>query len=437
VGAQFLDVIQWLDNSNDTLVYRFPIHDQAITDQSKVIVREGQAAVFISQGQMSDVFAPGTYTLNTPNTPIMSFFQTIAYSFNNPFKGDILFVSTRQFTNNGWGTQNAFPLRDPELGRVQVRAFGTYAFRITDPATFIRQIVGTDGLFTTDEITGHLKKEVVQKLSSSISKSGIPVYDLVSNYGDIGQQVCEEINPEFNTELGISLTRLTIGNISLPKAIQEAIDTRTKMGILGDLNDYTKLKSAEAIETAAANPGIGGAGVGMGVGLGMGNLMAGQMAQATAAPPPAATPPPIAKLHYHGPAGQAQLTADEIAARVMADRAGSHRVWSAGWPDWKSWSDVPEVAAKVPPAAAAPPPMPPPPAAVTYHYHGDAGSGQKSLAEVVALVSASPDGKHHVWQDGWDGWKEAKSVDSIASKLSAGPPPPPGSGGGGPPAPPA
>jgi membrane protease subunit (stomatin/prohibitin family) len=444
-SAQFLDVIQWLDDSNDTLVYRFPIHDQAITDQSKVIVREGQAAVFISGGQMSDVFAPGTYTLDTPNTPITSFFKTIAYGMENPYKGDILFVSTRQFTDNGWGTQNPFMLRDPEFGPVRIRAFGSYAFRVTDPAKFVRQVVGTDGLFTTDEITGHLKKRLVSALSTAIGQSGVPVLDLVANYESMAEQVREQINPKFSEALGVSLTDLIIGNISLPKEVEEALDSRSKMGILGNINAYTQLKSADAIGVAAANPGMAGAAMGMGVGFGMGNAVAQQMggsagqfnpqtgmSPAAAAPPP---PPVAATLHYNGPSGQAELSADEILKRIAADRDGNHMVWAAGWSGWKAWTDVPELADKLPPAPPAAPGPPPAPSATVYHHHDGSTQTEVSLDELVALIRADPDGTHNLWADGWSGWKAAKDVPEVVSALQAGSPPPPPSGG--PPPPPA
>jgi membrane protease subunit (stomatin/prohibitin family) len=439
-AAQFLDVIQWLDASSDTIVYRFPIHDQAITDQSKLIVREGQAAVFLAGGQMSDVFAPGTYTLNTPNTPILSFFQTIAYNMQNPYKGDVLFVSTRQFTNNGWGTQNPFMLRDAEFGPVRIRAFGSYAFRVTDPATFVRQVVGTDGLFTTAEIDGHLKKRVVSALSTAIGKSGVPVLDLVTSYESLAANARAQINPEFESSLGVTLTDLTVGNISLPKEVEEALDNRSKMGILGDLNAYTQLKSADAIEAAARNPGLAGAGVGMGVGFGMGQTVGRQMAGSfdpqVGLRPQAPPPPTQPRLHYHGASGQAELTVEEIVQRVQADRHGSHQLWSPGWPGWRSWSDVPEVASRL--AAPPPPPgaPPPPPAAIRFHYHGDAGQKELGLPELVSLVRASPDGTHHVWAQGWTGWRPARELPEVQAALREGPPPPPGAPPGGPPPPP-
>lgn len=446
--AQFLDVIQWLDDSNNTLVYRFPVYDQAITDQSKVIVREGQAAVFVAEGQLSDVFAPGTYTLDTPNAPIRAFFRTIAYGMNNPYKGDILFVSTRQFTDQGWGTQNPFMLRDAEFGPVRVRAFGSFAFRVNDPAAFIRQIVGTDGLFTTDEITGHLKKRLVSSFASAIGQAKIPVLDLAANYDDLGEQIRDRISPKFEEDYGLTLTNLTIANISLPKEVEEALDNRSKMGILGDLNAYTKLKAADSMEAAASNPGMGGAGVGLGMGVGMGGAMGQMMGNAMGGggggnfnpqqgmqgPPPT---PAAATFHYNGPSGQAQLSAADIAQRIAADRTANHMVWAAGWPGWKSWKDVAEIAGMVPPPAAAPSAPPPPPGAapqVVFHYHGPSGQGQKSAAEIAKLLAAEPDATHHVWREGFDGWKPAADVPEIqAAAKPAGPPPPPA--GGPPPAP--
>jgi len=447
--SQFLEVIEWLDDSNDTIVYRFPVFNQKITDKSKLVVREGQAAVFISEGQLSDVFGPGTYSLDTRNAPIVSFFQSIAYKLNYPYKGDVYFINTKIFRENRWGTANPFMMRDAEFGPVRVRAFGIYSFRVTDPATFLRQVVGTDGLFTTDEINGQLKRQVVSGLATAIGQARIPVLDLAANYMDLGDSIRDKLNPRFVESYGITLANFTIENISLPPEVEKALDTRSKMGVLGDLNAYTQLKAADAIQTAAANPGIGGAGIGMGVGFGMGNAMGGMMGNAMNQPQggafnphagmqggPAPAPPPLPqeqRLHYNGPSGQAQLTPAEIAQRVAADRSGNHMVWAPGWPAWKAWTDTPEVASLVPPAPAAPPPIPG--ADTRFHYHGPAGQGELSVAEIVAAVKAEPDAAHNVWKAGFDGWRPAKDVPEIAAALSAGPPAPPPSGA--PPPPPA
>lgn len=429
-AAQLLEVIEWLDDSKNTIVWRFPVFNQAITDNSKLVVREGQAGVFQAEGRLSDVFGPGTYNLDTRNKPILQFFSSIAYSLNNPYKGDVYFVSTRQFTDNGWGTATPIMMRDAEFGPVRIRAYGIYSFRVTNPATFIRQIVGTDGLFTTDEITGQLKRKLVSGLADTIGQAKIPVLDLAANYMDLADKIRDRLNPEFGTSYGITLTDFTIQSVSLPEEVEKALDTRTKMGVLGNLDQYAKLQMAESIKDAAKNPGLGGAGIGMGVGFGMGNQIGNMMGQAAGAPaqfnpnagmmgpPPPPPPPTAANYHYNGPTGQAQLSARDVAARISGDPAADHMVWMAGWAGWKSWREVPEIAGQV----AAPPP-PPPPVVAKYHYNGPSGAGEKSLGEIVALVQANPAGPHHVWQAGWPAWKSAAEVPEIASNL--GPPPPP------------
>lgn len=427
--AQFLDVIQWLDDTDDTIVYRFPTFDSAITANSKLIVREGQAAVFVSEGTLSDVFGPGTYTLDTRNAPIVSFFQSITYALEYPYKGEIYFINTKQFRENKWGTANPFMMRDAEFGPVRVRAFGIYSYRVTDPATFLRQVVGTDGLFTTDEINGQLKRKLVSGLADTIGEAKIPVLDLAAKYMDLGDLIRDRMLSAFEEAYGITLTDMTIENISLPPEVEKALDQRTKMGVLGNLDQYTKMKAAEALETAAGNQGIGGAGVGMGVGFGMGNMMGNMMGTPSGGHPPAApsSPPPLPQapsFHYNGPEGQSQLSASDIAAKVQENRGATHMIWATGWPEWKSWKDVPEIAGQVPPELS-PPPAPPTVSSVVYHYNGPAGEGKKSMEELVAIIRADATGAHNVWQQGWDNWKAARDVAEIQQALDEGPPPPP------------
>ncbi len=434
--AQFLDVIEFLDNSNDTLVWRFPVFNQAITDNSKVVVREGQAAVFIAEGKLSDVFAPGTYTVNTPNSPMTGFFQSIAYGLNYPYKGDILFVSTRQFTDNGWGTPNPIMMRDAEFGPIRVRAFGIFAFRVTDPAVFIKNVVGTDGLFTTDEIRNQLKQKLIAGLASAIGELKIPVLDLAQHYMDLGDKIRDRLNGGFQSTYGITITDLSISNISLPPEVEKALDARTKMGVLGNLDAYAKLQAAEAIPEAARNTGLGGAGVGLGVGMGMGGMMgqafagaAGQggtfnpvTGQMGAAPPP---PPGASLYHYNGPGGQAQLPLAQVVERVAANRGAAHHLWQPGWAAWKGWQEVAEVASALPPvpppAPAGPPPIPG--ANVSFHVHGAGLSGEKTAAEIAAIVRGGV--AVSVWKTGFDGWKPAADVPEIAAAMNAGGPPPP------------
>lgn len=444
-GAQLLDVLEWLDDTNNTLVFRFPIFNQAITDKSKLVVREGQAAVFISEGQLSDVFGPGTYTLDTRNAPIAAFFKSIAYGLNNPYKGDVYFVSTRQFTDNKWGTANPFMLRDAEFGPVRIRAFGIYTYRITDPGRFLKQVVGTDGLFTTDEINGQLKRKLVSLVAEAIGQSKLAVLDIASNYGSLGDTIREKVNPTFKDSYGLTLTDLTIENVSLPEEVEKALDTRTKMGVLGNLDAYTKLNAAEAIKTAAANPGMGGAMMGAGVGLGMGQMMGQQMGGAMnmggqfnpqQGMAPGGPPPPLPggpRFHYNGPGGSGEMSLQDVVSRVAQNRNADHQIWAQGWPGWKPYTQVPEIMGMLPPPPmAAPPPMA---SASIFHYSGPAGDGQKPLGDVVAAVRSAPGVDHFVWKDGMDGWKNAKEVPEIAAALNAGPPGPPPRPGG-PPGPP-
>ncbi len=433
-GAQFLEVIDWVEQDRDTIVYRYPTFNQAITDNSKLVVREGQAAVFVAEGRLSEVFGPGTYPLDTRNAPVLRFFQSIAYKLEEPYKGDIYFVTTRQFTENGWGTATPIMLRDAEFGPVRIRAYGVFSYRISDPGTFLRQIVGTDGLFTTEEINGQLKKKLVGSLAQVVGKAKIAVLDLAGSYQDLGDQLRDQLNPSFLESYGITLTDFTIQSISLPEEVEKALDTRTKMGVLGNLDAYTQLKAADAIEHAAKNPGLGGIGAGMGVGFGLGNQIGAQMGRAQqgggvfdpnqgmmgGGAPPAPPPPPVDVWHYSGPTGQAQLSTADLLNRITSDRNGAHMVWKAGFPAWKSWSEVPEIVGRMPPEPAAPPPLP---GGAPYHYNGAGGQGVKSLDEVVAAVSRDPSGTHHVWQAGWPGWKKVQEVPEIAERL--GPPGPP------------
>jgi membrane protease subunit (stomatin/prohibitin family) len=437
-GAQFLDVIEWLDDSRNTLVYRYPIFNQAIQDGGKLVVREGQAAIFVSEGRFSECFGPGTYELSTRTKAVWGFFETIKYSLNYPYKGDIYFVNTRQFPDQKWGTPQPLPVRDPEFGSIQIRAFGIYQYRITDPVKFLREVVGTDGLFTVDEINGQLKRKVLSVFAALLRDAKIPFDMLVGAGLELAEALKEKITPIFQEAYGIAVTDFTVDGVTLPPKVQEYYEKRQGMGILGDLNAYTRLQQADAIGDAARNTGIGGAGVGMGVGWAMGQQIGGAMSGPQqgggqfnphqglqgggAAPPP---PPGLAKLHYHGDAGKGEYTAQEIAQFVAKNRTGTHHVWAQGWPGWKPWSEVPEIVQAVPPA----PPPPPPSTAQPFHYLGaNEQPEQLVAAEIAKRMAADPGGRHLVWRLELGGWKPAAEVDEIVAAMNTGgPPPPPGS----------
>jgi membrane protease subunit (stomatin/prohibitin family) len=428
--AQFLDVIQWLDDSRNTLVYRFPIFNQAIQDGGKLVVREGQAAVFVAEGRLSDVFGPGSYELSTRTKAIWGFFESIKYGLNMPYKGDVYFVSTRQFTDQKWGTANPIMLRDKDLGAVRIRAFGVFAYRITDPAVFLREVVGTAGLYTTDEINGQLKRKLVSALADTIGESKIPALDLIAQYMDLGDALRQRLNGWFGENYGITLTDFVVENISVPPEVEKMLDKRSSMALVGDMNAYTQFQAANAIEQAAGRPGGGGPMLEAGMGLAMGQAMGQQLGRAqqgsgtfnpqgglsTPPPPPPADP----RFHYSGPAGQGEYSAREIAAFVQQNRTGAHNVWATGWPGWKAWSDVPEISSLLPPV---PPPLP---TAVSFHYAApDGTTSTVGPAEIAARLKADPTGRHLVWKDGFASWKDAKEVPEIAALLGGPPPPPP------------
>ena len=273
LSGEFIDVIDWTDDTRDTMVWRFERRGNAIKYGAKLTVRESQVAVFVHEGQIADVFTPGLYILETNNMPVMTTLQHWDHGFRSPFKSEVYFVSTRRFTDLKWGTKNPVTLRDPEFGPVRLRAFGTYSVRVTDPAKFITEIVGTDGEFTMDEIGFQIRNIIVQEFSRVLAQSGIPVLDLAANTDQLGKLVAGQITGVISA-YGLELPELYVENISLPSEVEAALDKRTAAGIVGDLSRYTQFSAAEAMTKAAGTPGSAmGAGIGAGMGMGMGMAM--------------------------------------------------------------------------------------------------------------------------------------------------------------------
>lgn len=374
--GEFIDVIHWVDDTRDTMVWRFEREDHEIKYGAKLTVRTGQAAVFIHEGQLADVFTPGLYMLETNNMPVMTTLQHWDHGFQSPFKSEIYFVNTTRFNDLKWGTKNPIICRDPEFGPIRLRAFGTYSVKVSDAARFLTEIVGTDGEFTMDEISFQVRNIIVQEFSRVVAGSGLPVLDMAANTADLGKLVAAEISATI-AEYGLEIPELYIENISLPPAVEAAMDKRTQMGIVGDLGRYTQFSAAEAMTAAAQNPSSGmGAGLGMGMGMGMAQSMA---------------------------AGQA---------------AGP-------------WGARPAPAAAAPAAQPAPvaAPMAPPPPPVEHVWHlADNGvtSGPFSKAKLGRMTT---DGgltrETHVWTPGQDGWKRAGDVAELAQLFTILPPPPP------------
>jgi len=369
LSGQFIDVIHWTDDTRDTMVWRFQRQGHEIKYGAKLTVREGQAAVFVHEGQLADVFTPGLYMLETNNMPIMTSLQHWDHGFQSPFKSEIYFVNTTRFNDLKWGTKNPIMTRDPEFGPVRLRAFGTYSVKVSDAAKFLQEIVGTDGEFTSDEISFQIRNIIVQEFSRVLAGSGVPVLDMAANTGDLGKMVAQAITGTIS-EYGLSLPELYIENISLPPAVEQALDKRTSMGVVGDLSAYTQFSAAEAMTAAANNPG-GDGGMGAGLGMGMGMAMAGQLAQggpwgaqprpqaaapAAAAPPP---PPPVEHVWHIAENGQTKGPFSKADLGRMVTDGGLTRdthVWTQGQDGWLKAADVTELAQLF---TVLPPPPPP------------------------------------------------------------------------------
>jgi membrane protease subunit (stomatin/prohibitin family) len=279
-SAQFIEVIEWLDDTGNTMLYRFPVKDQEIKNGAQLIVRESQTAVFVHEGQIADVFPPGRYTVDGGNTPILSKLGAWKYGFNSPFKAEVYFINTKQFTDLKWGTPNPVMMRDADFGMVRLRAFGIYSIRVADPREFIKEIAGTNGHFVTEDIEGQLKRTLVGGFSDALAESKTAALDLASNYDELSKFTRGKLNEEFKG-YGLELIKFVIENISLPAEVEAAMDKRTSMGVLGDAGRYAQFQAADAMRDAAQNPGGGaGTGAGLGAGFAIGNAMAGSMTDA-------------------------------------------------------------------------------------------------------------------------------------------------------------
>ncbi|MEP6911103.1 MAG: SPFH domain-containing protein [bacterium] len=290
IRSQFIEVIEWLDDSGNTMLYRFPVQGQEIKNGAQLTVRESQAAVFVFQGQIADVFTPGLYTIDGGNTPILTKLGAWKFGFNSPFKAEVYFVNTKQFTDLKWGTPNPVMMRDTDFGMVRLRAFGIYSMRVQDPRAFIKEIAGTNARFITEDIEGQLKRTLVSGFSDALGESKIAALDLASNYDELSHLARTKLNDEFKS-FGLEMTKFVVENISLPQEVEAAMDKRTSMGVIGDMGKYAQFQAADAMRDAAQNPSGGAStGAGLGAGFAIGNAMAGAMTDAMkgrSAEPPA------------------------------------------------------------------------------------------------------------------------------------------------------
>ena len=268
-----LKSIDWQDSSNNTLVYKYPMDGRKIFYGSKLTVRESQAAVFLNKGEIADIFEPGMYSLKTSTLPILSDLLGLPYGFKSPFMADVFFVNTKQFTNQKWGTTNPITMRDKDFGTIRIRAYGSYAFKVINPGTFLKEIFGTTSSFSTEDITNYLRTMVIAGISDTIAESKIGALDLASNLLEFNKMAVNNIQASFE-KIGLAVTNCVIENISFPEAVEKAIDTRSSLGVLGDhMDTFVKYQSAEAIRDAAKNPGVSGFGAQMGTGIALGNML--------------------------------------------------------------------------------------------------------------------------------------------------------------------
>jgi len=365
LSHEFIDIIEWLDTTDDTIVHRFERYQNEIKNQAKLIVREGQVAVFINEGQLADVFKPGTYTLDTQNLPILTTLKGWKYGFDSPFKAEVYFVNTHLFTDEKWGTKNAIILNDDRFGLTEIRAFGTYSFRIQDAGKFVVDVVGTDGNFTNYEVNEHLKSLIVTRFTDTVGEANLPIELYAANTSELSETCQEVMQPEFG-RVGILLEKFYIENVSMPEELKKEIFEYSRLDKL-DMGKLTQFKTAKAIEEAAKNEG-GTAGAGMGMGMGfalaqqMGGMMNPQMAQQNnpnmqqAAVPP---PMPVQVLYHYAINGtQMGPVPFEKLKELFANRTVNKDtlVWKQGMANWSALHEIGELKSFL--GGNTPPPLP-------------------------------------------------------------------------------
>src|SRR6188472_2057361 len=262
--GQLIDIIEWTDDSRDTISFRFPDNDAEIKRGAQLIVRESQVAQFVYLGEFGDTFGPGKHTLTTDNIPILTNLKSWKYAFESPFKADVYYVTTRLFTGNKWGTSNPIMLRDADFGIVRVRAFGTFDFRIIDPKMFLKEVAGSDQNFRLDEFADTMRSRLVSIFADALASAKVPVFDVASRYSELGEALLPLINPVVEAKYGLQLASFVIENVSVPPEVEQAIDKRSSMAAVGNLNDYIKFQMAQGMEKGG---GSGGAATELAVGL--------------------------------------------------------------------------------------------------------------------------------------------------------------------------
>jgi len=363
--AEFVDIVEWIDDNRTTLVWRFPRYQNEIKNGARLIVRPGQLAVFVDRGRLADVFQPGNYELNTKNLPLLTTLRGWEHGFNSPFKCEVYFVATRQITELKWGTPHPVLLRDPTIGPVRVRAFGSYALKAANPEALLRELVGTDGSFEADEIDVLLRSIMAAEFARIVASTEISVVDLAQSYVKIAEELRHAVLTRIDREYGLDLPQLVIVNISVPDEVEKAVDARSSMEVLGpELDRYLDYQLGVSMPTAAANPAGGLAGAGVGVGMGMKIAGAGvgtpvpQVAPLPLIPPSPETDPIVWYVALtgktFGPYSASQLRDSIRSGQLNAESM----VWTVGMEGWRKMDQVARLAMflNMPPQPPPPPP---------------------------------------------------------------------------------
>ena len=270
--TQTIEVIEWVDDSRDTLSFRYPDEDKAIKRGAQLIVRESQMVQFVYLGQYGDTFGPGKHTLTTDNIPILTKLASWKYGFESPFKADVYYVVTRTFTGNKWGTSNPIMLRDEDLGVVRARAFGTYDFKIVDPRLFLKEVAGTDHHFRLDEFAETMRSRIISTFSESLASAQVPIFDVATRHSELGESLLPIINVITRAKYGLEITSFVVENVSVPQEVEQAIDKRSSMSAVGNLNDYVRFQMANSMTQPGGPASVGGD-------IAVGMAMAQQMVQ--------------------------------------------------------------------------------------------------------------------------------------------------------------
>jgi len=333
IKGELLEIIEFNDDSRDTLAWRFPDEDKTIKNGAQLIVRESQLAQFVYLGQFGDCFGPGKHTLTTDNIPVLTKLKGWKYGFQSPFKADVYYVTTRLFTGNKWGTANPVMMRDKDFGVVRLRAFGSFDFKIVDAPVFLKEVAGTDQHFRLDEFADTMRSRIVSVFSEALASCGVPALDVASRYSELGEALLPLINPQVTTKYGIEITSFLVENVSVPPEVEAAIDKRSSMGAIGNLNDYVKFQMAESMTKGGGEGGGSPAAAAgqMAMGFGMAQEMMKSM-QSQPPPLPGAAPTPAGVPELLSPEQVAQIlgvSEADVIASVDAGELKGKKIGSA------------------------------------------------------------------------------------------------------------